>query len=158
MSETLELIWHPDGAAFAFLRGDDGSFSDELELGEPAELLVLDTELKARRLTPAELIHWRPERELGDSARVLFGIVELAQRAVGEGLVHPQLTQGGGRWYAFWGATLDTSIEEAMAGLAAALPPVSADYFHGARVATVGDVYPRLVDQIARERLIEAGV
>ena len=33
-----------------------------------------------------------------------------------------------------------------------------ADYFHGDRVATVNDLYPRLVDQIARDRLVGAGV
>jgi hypothetical protein len=156
--ETLELIWHPDGDAYAFLRRDDGTFSADLAVGEPGSLDVLDVEVPARAVSAAELVAWAPEQELGASARVLLAVRDLAARSVGEGLVHPQLTQGGGRWFAFWGATLDTSIEEALAGLAAALPAVSAEYFHGDRTATVGDAYPRLVDQIARARLVAAGV
>jgi hypothetical protein len=156
--ETLELIWHPDGSAYAFLRRDDGTFSAELEQGESSSLDVLDVEVPARELSTAELLDWKPAYSLGDSARGLFAVRDLAARAVDEGLVHPQLTQGGGRWFAFWGATLDATIEETLAGIAAALPAVSAEYFHGDRIATVNDVYPRLVDQIARARLVAAGV
>jgi hypothetical protein len=156
--ETLELIWHPDGVAYAFLRRADGTFSADLPYGEPGALDVLDVEVPARALGPAELVDWAPEGELGDSARVHLAVRDLAERSVSEGLVHPQLTQGGGRWFAFWGATLDSSIEEALAGIAAALPVVSAEYFHSDRIATVGDIYPRLVDQIARDRLVAAGV
>jgi superfamily II DNA or RNA helicase len=156
--ETLELIWHPDGDAYAFLRRADGSFSADLPVGEPGSLDVLDVEVPARAVGTAELVSWAPGHELGDSARVLLAVRDLARRSVGQGLVHPQLTQGGGRWFAFWGATLDTSIEEALAEIAAALPAVSAEYFHGDRTATVGDLYPRLVDQIARDRLVAARV
>jgi superfamily II DNA or RNA helicase len=156
--ETLELIWHPDGDAYAFLRRADGSFSADLPVGEPGSLDVLDVEVPARAVGTAELVSWAPGHELGDSARVLLAVRDLARRSVGQGLVHPQLTQGGGRWFAFWGATLDTSIEEALAEIAAALPAVSAEYFHGDRTATVGDLYPRLVDQITRDRLVAARV
>jgi superfamily II DNA or RNA helicase len=156
--ETLELIWHPDGDAYAFLRRADGSFSADLPVGEPGSLDVLDVEVPARAVGTAELVSWAPGHELGDSARVLLAVRDLARRSVGQGLVHPQLTQGGGRWFAFWGATLDASIEEALAEIAAALPAVSAEYFHGDRTATVGDLYPRLVDQITRDRLVAARV
>ncbi len=158
MLESLELIWHPNGIAYAFLRREDGSFSAELEIGDPDELDVLDQEVKARALTVSELVDWEPEGELGDSARVLLAVRDLARRSVGEGLVHPQLVQGGGEWYAFWGATLDGQVEQTLAQIAAALPTVSAEYFHGDRTAVVDDLYPRLVDQIARERLYLAGV
>ena len=158
MRETLELIWHPDGDAYAFLRRPDGSFSGDLRVGVPAAIDVLGIEVPASAVSIAELAGWEPEHELGDSARALFAVRDLARRSVGQGLVHPQLTQGGGRWFAFWGATLDTSIEEMLAGIAAALPAVSAEYFHGDRTATVGDLYPRLVDQIARDRLVAARV
>jgi hypothetical protein len=156
--ETLEIVWHPFGVAYAFARKDDGTFSDDVGNGDPDELEVLGVDVPARVLSAAELVSWRPERELGDSARVLLAVRDLAERSVGEGLVHPELTQGGGRWYAFWGATLDAGVEQALASLAAALPAVSAEYFHGDRMAVVDDVYPRLVDQIARSRLVDAGV
>ena len=158
MPETLEIVWHPFGVAYAFLRREDGTFSDDVGIGDADELEVTGHDVRARVLSAAELVAWRPERDLGDSANVLLAIRDLAERSVGEGLVHPELTHGGGRWYAFWGATLDTGVEEALAGYAAALPAVSAEYFHGDRVAVVDDLYPRLVDQIARDRLVEAGV
>ena len=158
MPESLEIIWHPHGVAYAFLRNGDGTFSADVGIGDADELEVLGIDVPASVLSTAELVAWRPTRELGDSANVLLAIRDLAERSVGEGLVHPELTQGGGRWYAFWGATLDQSIEEELAGLGAALPAVSAEYFHGDRMAVVDDVYPRLVDQIARDRLVAAGV
>ena len=73
-------------------------------------------------------------------------------------MVHPQLTRGGGSWYAFWGSTLADHIQARLDEIAAALPLVSAEGFHSDRDATVGDLYPQLVDQIARDRLIAAGV
>ncbi|MFL5926601.1 MAG: DEAD/DEAH box helicase [Gaiellaceae bacterium] len=158
MPETLEIIWHPFGVAYAFLRREDATFSDDVGIGDPDQLEVLGVDVPARVLSAAELAAWHPDRELGDSARILLAIRDVAERSVGEGLVHPELTQGGGRWYAFWGATLDAGVEEALAAHAAALPAVSAEYFHGDRMAVVDDVYPRLVDQIARDRLVAAGI
>ena len=73
-------------------------------------------------------------------------------------MVHPQLTRGGGSWYAFWGATLDDHIQRSLAEIAAALPLVGAEGFHEDREATVADLYPQLVDQIARDKLVAAGV
>ena len=84
--------------------------------------------------------------------------MELAQRSVAEGLVHPDLDHGGGWWHAFWGATLDQSVQATLTEIAAALPAVSADAFDGDRDATVHDLYPVLVDQIARDRLRADGV
>jgi SNF2-related domain/SNF2 Helicase protein/Helicase conserved C-terminal domain len=158
VSETLEIVWHPFGVAYALLRSDDGTFSDDVGLGDRDELELLGVDVPARVLSASELAGWHPEAALGDSAHVLLAIRDLAERSVGEGLVHPELTHGGGRWYAFWGATLDAGVEEALATHAAALPAVSAEYFHGDRMAVVDDVYPRLVDQIARDRLVAAGV
>ena len=117
MPETLEIVWHPFGVAYAFLRREDGTFSDDVGVGDPDELEVLGIDVPARVLSAAELVSWRPDGELGDSAKVLLAIRDLAERSVGEGLVHPELTQGGGHWYAFWGATLDASIEESLASL-----------------------------------------
>jgi hypothetical protein len=54
--ETLELIWHPDGDAYAFLRRADGSFSADLPVGEPGSLDVLDVEVPARAVGTAELV------------------------------------------------------------------------------------------------------
>ena len=67
--------------------------------------------------------------------------------------MHPQLTRGGGSWYAFWGATLDDDIQRELAEIAAALPLVGAEGFHGDRRRPSHDLYPHLVDQIARDRL-----
>jgi hypothetical protein len=156
--ETLEIIWHPNGTAFAFLRREDGTFSDEVGIGEPAQLDVLGVEVKGRLLSVSELIDWAPEGELGDSARVVFAVRDLARRSVSEGMVHPQLARGGGTWYAFWGGTVDDHIQRSLDELAAALPLVGAERFHDDRGSTVGDLYPQFVDQIARDRLVEAGV
>ena len=154
------MIWRSAGA-YAFAR-DGESFSDGgLRAGEPATVHVLEHEIDARLLSVPELLELAaspPELELGDSARVLFALVEVAHRSVAEGMVHPQLTRGGGSWYAFWGATLDDHIQRSLAEIASALPLVGAEGFHDDREATVADLYPQLVDQIARDRLVAAGV
>ncbi len=67
--------------------------------------------------------------------------------------MHPYLDHGDGGWHAFWGATLDASVQAALAEIAAALPPVAADAFDGDRDTMVHDLYPVVVDQIARDRL-----
>ncbi|HET7137704.1 MAG TPA: DEAD/DEAH box helicase [Gaiellaceae bacterium] len=146
----LELVWHPEAVAFAFAR--DGAI-----LGDD-ELDVLDNTYRGRFLSVDELAAWAPDQPLADSASALLHVRELARRAVSEGLVFPQLAEIGGEWHAFWGATLEAKVEQALTAIAAAAPPVIADYFHGDRVATVNDLYPRLVDRIARDRLVAAGV
>jgi hypothetical protein len=158
---SLEVIWRA-GSAYAFVR-DGETFTDGgMQAGEPGIVNVLDYEIDARRLTVPELIELATEPpedvELGDSARVLFALVELAQRSVSEGMVHPQLTRGGGAWYAFWGSTLADHVQARLDEIALALPLVAAEGFHGDRDATVGDLYPQLVDQIARDRIVAAGV
>jgi hypothetical protein len=160
--KTLELVWQ-NGSAFAFARGEGDAFTDGgLLAGEPGLAHVLDFEIEARALSVGELIELAAgppgDLGLGDSARVLFALVELAQRSVSEGMVHPMLTRGGGSWYAFWGATVDEHIQGQLDEIVAALPLVGAEGFHGDREAVVGDLYPQLVDQIARDRLVEAGV
>ena len=56
--------------------------------------------------------------------------------------MHPYLDHGGGWWHAFWGATLDASVQATLTEIAAALPPVSADAFDGDADAAVHDLYP----------------
>src|SRR6185436_14644390 len=51
--------------------------------------------------------------------------------------------------------TLDTTVQKALTQIAAALPEVCAAPFDGDRDAAVHDLYPVLVDQIARDRLRE---
>ncbi len=85
-------------------------------------------------------------------------MLELAARSVTEGLLHPQLQHGGRTWLAYWGATIDESVQEALDAIAAALPAVCADAFDGDRDALVHDLYACAVDQIARDRLRTAGV
>jgi hypothetical protein len=159
---SLEVIWRA-GSAWVFTRAEGDAFTDGgLAVGEPGTVGVLDFEIEARRLSVPELIDFAADPpagfELGDSAKGVFALVELAQRSVSEGMVHPQLTRGGGSWYAFWGSTLADHIQARLDEIAQALPLVSAEGFHDDRNATVGDLYPQLVDQIARDRLIAAGV
>jgi hypothetical protein len=77
---------------------------------------------------------------------------------VTEGLLHPQLQQSGRTWLAYWGATIDESVQGALDAIAAALPSVCADAFDGDRDALAHDLYACAVDQIARDRLGAAGV
>ncbi len=133
-------------------------------MGSPtiAKLALAGDDFAARRLDVQQLIRLADappdEPAPGGSARAIFALVELAQRSVAEGLVHPDLDHGGGWWHAFWGATLDQSVQATLTEIAAALPAVSADAFDGDRDATVHDLYPVLVDQIARDRLRADGV
>src|SRR3954469_5679580 len=147
---VLELLWHPDAVAFAFSREGPATGDDELD--------VLGDTYRGRFLGADELARFEPDEPLADSARAVLHVRELARRAVSEGLVFPQAAEIGGEWFAFWGATLEAEIEQTLTRIAAASPPVIADYFHGDRVATVNDLYPRLVDRIARDRLVDAGV
>ena len=162
---ALELLWQQDATAYALLRGDDGSLSaGHLHIGMPAvaDLAHLGHGATARRLGLRELtgLALAPPAAmtLGDSARATFAVVELARRSVAEGLVHPQLQYDHGHWLAFWGATLDASVQSALGEIAAALPPVCADAFDGDAEAAVYDLYTCAVDQIARDTLHAAGV
>ena len=122
-----------------------------------ADLPLAGRGIAARRLDPAQLVALADAPpaglELGASARAIFAVVELAQRSVAEGLVHPFLDHGDGWWHAFWGATLDEGVQSALTAIAAALPPSARAHSTGDREATVDDLYPVLVDQIARDRL-----
>jgi len=140
----LEILWQQDATASVHTRAADGTLSDAESL-DAAALVRLAAE------PPAGV-------ELGGTARTVFAVVELARRSVAEGLVHPYLDHDGGWWHAFWGATLDEGVQEALDGIAAALPAASARAFDGDRGATVRDLYPVLVDQIARDRLRAEGV
>ena len=75
-----------------------------------------------------------------------------------EGLLHPQLQHGGRAWLAYWGATIDDSVQETLDAIAAALPAVCADAFDGDADALVHDLYACAVDQIARDLLHAAGI
>src|SRR5215218_7210276 len=157
---TLEVVWQEDATALVFARQADGTLSaGELRLGLPAiaDVALAGRGVSARRLEPADLISLAespPEGlELGGSARAIFAVVRLAQRSVSEGLVHPSLDHDGGWWHAFWGATLDEGVQSALEAIATSLPPVGAGACDGDRRETVQDLYPVLVDQIARDRL-----
>jgi hypothetical protein len=162
---ALELIWQEDATAYAIARSDDGSLSaGHLHLGMPAiaDLDELGPAVAARRVGVGELIALAADppagMELGGSALVTLAVVELAQRSVSEGLVHPQVEQNGDQWFAFWGATLDPSVQDSLRELAAALPPVCANAFGGDRAEAVRDLYACVVDQVARDRIAAAKV
>jgi len=158
-ARTLEIVWQQDPTAYVFARAGDGTLSAEgLHAGTPAAAdLSVARRVDARRVGMRELVSLAaaPPKGLepGGSARAVFAIVELAHRSVSEGLVHPYLDHGDGGWHAFWGATLDATVQATLAEIAAALPAVAADAFAGDREATVQDLYPVVVDQIARDRL-----
>ena len=142
MDPTLEIVWQQDATAILFVRDADGALSaGELTLGKPtvAKLALGGDSFPARRLDVPQLIRLADappaEPVAGGSARAIFALVELAQRSVAEGLVHPDLDHGGGWWHAFWGATLDQSVQATLTEIAAALPAVSADAFDGDRDA-----------------------
>ncbi len=158
-ARTLEIVWQQDPTAYAFVRAGDGTLSvDGLSVGSRTSAdLTLARGIDARRVGVRDLVALAADPpaglEPGGSARAVFAIVELAHRSVAEGLVHPYLDHGDGGWHAFWGATLDTTVQASLAEIAAALPPIAADAFDGDRDATVHDLYPVVVDQIARDRL-----
>ena len=140
---TLEIVWQQEPHAFVFLRDAEGGLTDgQLEVGAPASAdLTLARGVPARRVDVRELVALAAdpppgELELGGSAQGVFALVALAHRSLAEGLVHPYLDHGDGDWHAFWGATLDSSVQAALADIAAALPPVAADAFDGDRDAT----------------------
>jgi len=163
-TRTLEILWQEDASALAVVRAGTSVSADGLELGTPvrADLGLVGREIEARRLDTRALVRLAAEPpaayELGASAQAVFAIVELAHRSVAEGLVHPHLDHGEGWWYAFWGATLDPSVQRALEEIAAALPPAGAEAFEGDADAVVHDLYPVVVDQIARDRLRADGV
>src|SRR5438552_3740746 len=156
---TLEIVWQQDPTALAFARAGDGTLSaDGLNVGTPVSADLGPTRgLEARRVGVRDLVALAADPpaglEPGGSARAVFAIVELAHRSVAEGLVHPYLDHGDGGWHAFWGATLDSAVQASLAEIAAALPLIAADAFEGDRDAAARDLYPVVVDQIARDRL-----
>ncbi len=162
---TLEVLWQPDASAYVLTRGPEGELSaGQLHMGMPsvADLAHLGRAVAARKVSVGELIRLAESPpagvEPGGTARATFAVVELAQGAVTEGLVHPQLEYDARRWFAFWAATLDDTVDKALTQIAAALPAVCADAFDGDREDAVRDLYPYLVDHIARTRLRAAGV
>jgi hypothetical protein len=164
-SPALEILWQDDATAFLLEREPDGALSaGRLRVGISAiaEIEALGRGVAARRVGIDELVALADDPpagiELGGSARATFAVVDLARRSVAEGLVHPQLVQNGTSWFAFWGATLDDSVRETLAQIAAAAPAVCADAFDGDREEAAGDLYACAVDQLARERLVRAGV
>ena len=164
-SPSFELVWQHDATAWAFVRAADGTCGEGgLQVGAPAqlELEAAGATFTARRIGIPELVELAdaPPGDLafGDSARCAFALVTLARRTVSEGMVHPQLSRGGSSWFAFWGATLDDSLQTELNGIAHALPAVCAEFFLGDKTAAANGLYPLLVDRIARDRLHDAGV
>jgi SNF2-related domain/SNF2 Helicase protein/Helicase conserved C-terminal domain len=161
---TLEILWQEDVAALVFERAPDGTISDAgLTIGAPAfgDLDHLGKDAIARKVGLVELLTLEPDLPdlaPGVSAQVVLATLSLASRSVTEGLVHPHLEFGGGRWNALWGATLDERVSATLAQLAEAMPSIGAWAFDGDREEAVYDLYGCAVDRIARERLHAARV
>ena len=95
---TLEVIWQPDASACVLTRSPEGELSaGHLHVGMPsvADIEGVGRAVSARRASVGELIRLAESPpaglELGGTARATFAVLELAQGAVTEGLVHPQL-------------------------------------------------------------------
>ena len=123
---------------------------------------MLEHEIGARLLTVPELLELAaappPGLELGDSARVLFALVELAQRSVSEGMVHPQLTRGGepGTRSGARRSTITSSARSPRSRRRCRSSARRASTTIARRRSAIS--IPQLVDQVARDRLVAAGV
>jgi SNF2 family DNA or RNA helicase len=154
---TLELLWQDDASALAVLRQADGRLTgDGLDFGVPAarDLAQLGAVDGARRLSLRELLALRQEgRPLGGTAKVTLAVVDRARRSLAEGLVHPHLQAGDGRWHALWGATLDEVVRDELDAISDATPAICAEPFDGDTDAFVYDLYGCAVDELARQAL-----
>jgi len=158
---TLELLWQDDTTALALLRGGDGRLTaDGLSVGSPAaaDLTDLAPGAAARRLQLGELLDLQPDGHLlGGTARVTFAVLERARRSLAEGLVHPHLQSGDGRWHALWGATLDEAVRGELDAISDAAPAICAEPFDGDADAFVYDLYGCALDELARRALAAGG-
>ena len=146
---TLELIWQ-HGSPYAIARSDDGVLTDDgLTVGSRTEIHVAGSHAVARRLSVADLTELETALPLGATAHAVLALRDLARRTVADGLVHPQLTRGGTSWYAFWGATLDDGLQAELDAIVGAAPAAAGE---------LDELYPQLVDQVARDRLHAADV
>ena len=135
-----------------------------LRLGIPAvsDLAGLGQGATARRVGLAELIALAAEPPAGPRARRL-GPRDVRRSRAGGPIGHGRAcstrscSTAAATWLAYWGATIDETVQEALDAIAAALPAVCASAFDGDRDALVHDLYACAVDQIARDRLRAAG-
>ena len=82
-----------------------------------------------------------------------FAVLERARRSLAEGLVHPHLQSGDGRWHALWGATLDDAVRDELDAISDATPAICAEPFDGDADAFVYDLYGCALDELARRAL-----
>ena len=165
LARTVELLWQDDAGVLAVVRETDGSLSSGgLDLGVPvtADLDRAHGMAEARRLELDELIALAPappdSLTWGDTARVVFAVLDVARRSVAAGLVHPHLEAADGRWHALWGATIDDHVRDELDAIAHASPAAAADAFDGDVDAFVHDLYGCAVDELARTALHLASV
>ena len=164
---TLEILWQQDVSATVLARGADGSLSSGgLARRDPRRLRSRRSSgrvRRARRVGLTELIGLARRAAATSSSSA----ARRGRRSPCSSSPHARSRKGsstrssqhGGRtWLAYWGATIDEPIQEALDAIAAALPAVCADAFDGDRDALVHDLYACAVDQIARDRLRAAGV
>jgi hypothetical protein len=154
---TLELLWQDDASALALLRDVDGRLTaDGLGVGAPAaaDLSHVGPGASARRLQLTELLDLEADgHPLGGTAQVTFAVLERARRSLAEGLVHPHLQSGDGRWHALWGATLDEAVRDELDAISDAAPAICAAPFDGEADTFVYDLYGCALDELARRAL-----
>ena len=157
----LELLWQDDASALAVLRDADGRLTSAgLGLGTPvvAGAGILDG-AEARRLSLGELLSLPADDwALGGTAQVVLAVLDRARRSLAEGLVHPHLESGDGRWHALWGATLDEAVRDELDAISDAAPGVSSEAFDGDADGFVQDLYGCAVDELARRALRDVRV
>jgi non-specific serine/threonine protein kinase len=158
---TLELLWQDDASALALLRDADGRLTaDGLELGVATRADVAGASgVEARRLSLGELADLDPHAwPAGGTAQVVLAVLDRARRSLAEGLLHPHLQSGDGRWHALWGATLDEVVRDELDAISDATPAVCADAFGGETDSFVYDLYGCAVDELARRTLRDVPV
>ena len=154
---TFELLWQQDASALAFVRDTAGSLSAApLEIGVPTtdDVDGVGRRIQARRLSLGELLDLESTGlEPGGTARVVLAVLDRARRSLAEGLVHPHLQAGDGRWHALWGATVDDVVRDELEAIADAAPAICGTAFDGDLDAFVDDLYGCAVDELARRAL-----
>ncbi len=118
---TLELIWQhgtPYGSR-SKASGDDGIASARA----PRSTRRLSV---ARRLTVAELIALDPHATLG-STRAQASHSAIWRAAPSPTGSSTRSCEGGSSWFAFWGVTLDDSLQAELDAIVAAAPPAAGE-------------------------------
>src|SRR5829696_6567886 len=93
------------------------------------------------------------DRMTSESLMWLAALAELARSTVAAGLVAPQIRTDRDLPVARWVPVPDPVVQDALDGLAAAMPPICVPVPGGD--TSVADIHAAMVDSLARHRLVE---